>query len=120
MLVTDPERPLGELYGVTTDSNGRVTRLDLHELFMEGTLPAKLGNLSKLTYLDLRGNSFRGTIPAELGNLSNLTHLYFGCHSSVYPDRNGCHSFTGCVPAGLSDVPNSDVRHSDFGMSFCE
>ena len=110
-------RPLGELPGVTTDDNGRVTRLDLNgaSLYAIG-LPAELGNLSKLTYLDLRYNRFIGTIPAELGNLSKLTHLYFGCNTSD-GEYNECQYFWGCIPAGLSDVPNNDL--SNLGLPYC-
>ena len=183
------DRPLGEWYGVTTDSSGRVTRLSLTNNFwgggtipaelgnlsklthlylsqnqleggipaelgnlsnlthlylslnsfggripaelgklsnlthlnlesniLSGTIPAELGNLSKLTHLYLGGNLLSGTIPAELGNLSKLTHLYLsGCHIDWY---NTCNQgLTGCVPAGLSDVPNNDW--GNLGMWVC-
>ena len=46
------EEPLGEWHGVTTDSNGRVTRLELRENRLSGTLPSELGNLANLTNLN--------------------------------------------------------------------
>ena len=183
------DRPLGEWYGVTTDSSGRVTRLSLSNNFWGGgTIPAELGNLSKLTHLYLSQNQLEGGIPAELGNLSNLTHLYLSLNSfggripaelgnlsnlthlnlesnilsgripaelgklskltHLYLSANrlsgtlpaelgnlsklthlylsGCHidwyntcnqGLTGCVPAGLSDVPNNDW--GNLGMWVC-
>ena len=47
-----------------------------------------------------------GEIPPELGGLSNLTGLYL--------DGN---LLTGCVPAGLRDVPNNDI--ASLGLPFC-
>ena len=80
----ESERPLGEWYGVTTNSNGRVTRLDLSSNYLQGSIPAKLGNLSK------------------------LTHLYLAnCNPWAY---NNCVGLRGCAPASLYDVPNNDLR----------
>ena len=64
--------PLGQWYGVTTDSGGRVTELHLHENELTGRIPLELGNLSNLNHLNLWGNQLSGEIPAELGDLSSL------------------------------------------------
>ena len=40
--------PLGEWFGVTTDSNGRVTKLDLYENQLRGETPPELGSLHQL------------------------------------------------------------------------
>ena len=40
------DRPLGEWYGVTTDSDGRVTALDLSDNRLTGAIPPTLGNLT--------------------------------------------------------------------------
>ena len=42
-------RPLDEWHGVTTDSDGRVTALNLSSNSLKGALPAALGGLSNLT-----------------------------------------------------------------------
>ena len=45
------DRPLGEWHGVTTDANGRVTRLDLRANELTGAIPQTLGQLQNLTIL---------------------------------------------------------------------
>ena len=72
------DRPLGEWHGVTTDSNGRVTSLDLISNQLSGTIPPELGHLANLIGLDLWGNQLSGEIPSELGHLAKLTRLSLG------------------------------------------
>ena len=67
------DKPIDLWYGVTADSNGRVTQLRLILNGLHGTIP-DLSALSNLTYLNLRSNELIGAIP-ELGALSNLTYL---------------------------------------------
>ena len=107
--------PLGEWYGVTTDANGRVTRLDLFsnqltgmiptelaqlielenltlsENQLTGMIPTELVQLTKLTFLGLSGNQLTGTIPTELAQLTNLIVLKLG--------RN---QLTGTIPTELA------------------
>lgn len=60
------ERPLSEWSGVTA-TNGRVTRLVLHDNRLTGTIPSGLGNLTNLQSLSLDGNQLTGTIPPRAG-----------------------------------------------------
>ena len=69
------DRPLDEWHGVTTDSDGRITRLYLYNNQLSGSIPAELGSLANLQRLDLSFNRLSGLIPAELGNLGNLQIL---------------------------------------------
>ena len=85
----------------TTDSNGRVTGLELTENNLVGTLPAKLGDLSKLKLLYLEKNGLRGTIPAELGDLGNLLDLVLSGNAN--PDIPGS-GLTGEIPAELGNL----------------
>ena len=89
------DQPLGEWFGVTTDENGRVTRLRLHENRLSGALPSELGNLTNLTYLNLGDNALSGTIPSSLGNLTNLQQL------GLFDNR-----LSGGLPLSLGNLTN--------------
>ena len=78
--------PLGDWYGVNTDSSGRVVRLDLDGRWdsdareyiphgLSGPVPTELGELVSLTWLSLSSNSLTGPIPTELGRLADLKSL---------------------------------------------
>ena len=47
------DKPIGEWYGITTNDSGRVTKLQLGNNRLVGTLPTELGSLSDLQYLGL-------------------------------------------------------------------
>ena len=85
--------PVGEWYGVTTDTAGRVVGLDLQDNSLSGPLPAALGSLDKLEELILEDHGISGLIPPELGKLGNLTVLSLGSDS-----------LTGTIPRELGDL----------------
>ena len=70
------DQPIGDWYGVVTDREGRVIRLDLYDNRLSGEIPPELGNLVNLEELYLSRNRLSGEIPPELGNLVNLEELY--------------------------------------------
>ena len=101
------DAPLGEWGGVTTNEDGRVTKLYIFDRSLSGEIPPELGSLSNLTFLYLRGNALSGEIPAELGSLSYLKRLEL---------RNN--ELSGCVPSSLED--QLDFNYSDLGdLPFC-
>ncbi len=84
--VDNDNSDVSEWCGVTVDSNGRVTRLELagnnlnNGIRKLGVLIghhklAMLGDLTGLTYLDLSGNDLSSALPPELDQLTKLTHL---------------------------------------------
>ena len=91
-------RPLDEWHGVTTDSGGRVTALNLSSNSLYGALPAALGDLTNLESLRLSDNPLTGPIPAALGDLTNLRALNLG--------SEGRGRLTGPIPAALGDLTN--------------
>ncbi len=94
--------PLGDWHGVTTDNNGRVTRVNIRQNNLRGTIPSELGNLSSLTGLYLGRNLLSGTIPSELGNLSNLNALDLeGAFTLEVEKVSG---LTGSIPPELGNL----------------
>ena len=72
------DEPLGQWFGVRTNSDGRVTRLELVDNRLSGTIPVEIGNLTSLSELFLGFNQLSGTIPVEIGNLTSLIALFLG------------------------------------------
>ena len=87
------EAPVGEWVGVTTDSIGRVTGLDLNNFQLTGPIPAELGTLTSLRSLVLFANQLAGPIPPELGKLGDLRML------DLTQNR-----LTGPIPPELGDL----------------
>ena len=99
--------PIDAWHGVATGTDGRVTEIALPENNLAGTLPAALGNLTRLRRLDLGGNRFGGTIPAELGNLADLEELSLWNEDDLLdPDDDG---LTGTIPAALGNLGQPDA-----------
>ena len=73
------DAPLGEWYGVRTNSDGQVTRLNLGWNFLQGRIPPEIGGLTSLDYLGLGGRyALTGPLPEELYDLPALRTLYLG------------------------------------------
>ena len=94
---------LGEWHGVTTDADGRVTGLSLHNNALAGPVPPALGSLSNLSWLRLGGNALTGPIPSALGSLSNLAVLNI---ASNY--------LTGPIPVALGSLPSLEFLQLSF------
>ena len=112
------DAPLGDWFGVRTDAEGRVVALELSNNTLRGSLPAAIGQLTRLQVLDLsggRGHSdedailsdsdypicwgyLSGPIPPELGNLRRLQLLNLAC--------NG---LTGSLPPELGQLANLET-----------
>ena len=86
---------LSTWHGVTTDSQGRVTELNLTRNQLKGELPPELANLTNLKVLALGGNQLTGKIPAWLDSLMNLQELYLWGNE-----------LNGEIPAELGNLTN--------------
>ncbi|KAK3443395.1 hypothetical protein EUGRSUZ_B03541 [Eucalyptus grandis] len=82
-------------FHVTCDRHNRVTRLDLGNANLSGSLVPELGKLEHLQYLEMYMNELRGAIPEELGGLKSLMSL------DLYHNN-----LTGSIPASLSNLSN--------------
>ncbi|KDP23288.1 hypothetical protein JCGZ_23121 [Jatropha curcas] len=82
-------------FHVTCDGDNRVTRLDLGNAKLSGSLVPELGKLERLQYLELYMNQLVGAIPMELGNLKSLISL------DLYHNN-----LTGSIPSSLSKLSN--------------
>ena len=60
----------------------RVTKLELQEKGLDGSLPAALRDLTALTTLSLSDNQLSGSLPTELGDLTALKEPD-GCNSNA-------------------------------------
>ena len=61
------DEPIGTWQGVTTNADGRVTRLLLGGDGLTGSIPSELGQLTNLQWLTLVNDELSGSIPSELG-----------------------------------------------------
>ncbi len=67
---------IGDWYGVTTDGSGRVTKIELADNNLSGSITPTLVQLDRMVLLDLHSNLLTGAIPPELGDLARLDRLY--------------------------------------------
>ena len=117
--------PVSTWYGITV-SIGRVSRIDLSNNNLSGTIPASIGNLDGLQYLNLGINHLTDKIPSELGYLTNLRTLYLynnqlnglipsslGNLSSLVNFNSGNNQLNGTIPPELGNLRNLQVLWLD-------
>ena len=94
--------------GVTTGGTpSQVTKVELPNEGLSGSIPAQLWELAGLTHLDLADNSLTGEIPRALRWLAaNLESL-----------KLSGNSLTGCIPLPLEDVASNDL--SSLNIPYC-
>lgn len=84
---------VGNWSGVTVE-NDHVSRIELTNNALSGTIPQELVNLAALQELLLNNNQLTGGIPAELGGLTNLVNLALNNNQ-----------LTGPIPPQLTNLP---------------
>lgn len=115
----DDAKPIGTWNGIT-ETNGRVTGIDLNQNNLSGYIPESFSDFTELTlfnvrlnslngslplasftnqtqleYVDINSNFMSGFIPPEIGNLTNLWHLDIGWNN-----------FTGTIPSEINNLNN--------------
>ena len=111
------DAPLDEWYGIETDEDGQVTRIELTDNLLVSRLPPELGDLPRLELLSLFKNYLSGPIPPELGKLSSLLLLFLSGNrltGSIPPELGNLHNLhqlhlmenqlTGRIPPELGDL----------------
>lgn len=68
--------PVGEWYGVTADSLGHVTELDLEGNGLAGHLPTALADMARMTVLRVADNALSGRLPLSLTDLPLVEFRY--------------------------------------------
>ena len=113
-------------YGITCNELDQITRIDVSDNNLHGTIPSELGLMSMLTRLDLEGNSISGTIPSELGMISLMIRLDldFNAITGTIPSELGMlkslafldlgpNSIRGTLPSNLGKL--SSLTFLDVG-----
>ncbi|MBN2414170.1 T9SS type A sorting domain-containing protein [candidate division KSB1 bacterium] len=86
--------PVSSWYGISI-TEGRVSKINLHNNNLEGPIPPEIGNLTQLKDLNLPVNKLSGSIPAEIGNLTNLSDLALRQNE-----------LSGPIPVGIGNLTN--------------
>ncbi|XP_073031672.1 uncharacterized protein [Primulina eburnea] len=108
-----------------TCTNGSVTKLEIKNRTIVGTIPAFICDLSSLTYLNLLLNSFSGYFPDALYSCSNLEYLDLSNNSffgAIPDDINrlsprlqyldlGYNHFSGDIPSAIGSLTSLTTLH---------
>ena len=90
---------LEEWYGVTANSLGRVTALDLSRNRLVGRLPTNLGELAQMTELRIAGNpDLSGRLPLSLDRLA-LRTLHYADTGLCAPVYTSFRDWLGAIPS---------------------
>ena len=90
------EAPVGEWYGIETDSEGGIRAITLKDNQLAGVIPSELVQLNNLESLDLSSNALTGPLPVVLGRLDNLARLQLQHNIGL----------TGILPESMTELRN--------------
>ena len=72
------DKPVGEWYGIDTNSSGLLCWIDLSGNNLIGSIPESIGELTILQGLHLSHNQLTGELPLNMAKLSLLRELFLG------------------------------------------
>ena len=103
---------LGEWYGVSVDSLGRVTELDLSHNGLRGQVPGSLALLSQMAKLKIDGNSISGRLPMSLSYLRSLREFHYAdtklCVPTAASFRDWLNTISSHEGTGVKCAPLTD------------
>ena len=91
----DLNQPMATWHGVSVNNDGCVSRINLSDNGLVGSLPDEFCQLSALTSINLMDNQLSGELPACLGDLSAVMMLYLGNNQ-----------FSGAIPESIGEMQN--------------
>ena len=110
------DTPLNSWYGVGAHG-ADVSKVDLDNNGLAGTIPSALGNLASLQYLSLWQNKLTGPIPPQLGTIQFLSGIDLGGNAlsgsvpaalgnlqTLYRLNLGSNELTGTIPPELGNL----------------
>ena len=105
------DQALSTWHGVTTNSDGRVTELELDGNGLSGTLPIELGDLTELASLRLNGNVYlAGPLPVGLRELSALATVDLADTELCAPEDDAFQTWLDAISfSGLICPPESQT-----------
>lgn len=91
----DLNQSIDNWQGITLNSNGCVSKIEIQNLTSAGTIPNSIGYLNYLEELNLQNCNFSGTIPLEIGYNKDLQMLNLSYNQ-----------FTGEIPIEITTLNN--------------
>lgn len=110
--------PVSTWYGVT-ETNGRVTSINLNSNNLSGTIPESFGNLTELETFSIRINNIYGSLPESIVNLTKIQYFdinsnsivgiiapWIGIYADLWYYDIGWNFISGNIPEDLTTLDN--------------
>lgn len=107
---------------ITCNERNKVSRMEMVNANMSGTIPNEFGELTALTYLDFGNNKLQGQFPDTLNNLTEMSYMRFfnNSMSGTIPSAIGdftkltflsliLNDFTGTIPNNFWKTQHEDI-----------
>lgn len=114
----DTTAPISTWYGIT-ETNGRVTGINLNSNNLSGTIPESFGNLTNLETFSIRINNIYGSLPESIVNLTKIQYFdinsnsivgiiapWIGIYTDLWYYDIGWNFISGNIPEDLTTLDN--------------